>query len=476
MPRPSILSAGLRRSGRLTASALLAFVLAGPGMAAADDGSSGPAVTRFTLENGMEGVVIEDHRAPVVTHMVWYRVGAADEAQGKSGIAHFLEHLLFKGTDDIASGEFSKIIAANGGQDNAFTSLDYTAYYQRIARDRLELVMKMEADRMRDLELTEKDVVTERDVVIEERSSRTDNDPGALFREQMNAALYLNHPYGIPVVGWRSEIDALNLEDAVSFYERFYAPNNAILVVAGDVTPAEVEALAKKHYGPVEPTDARPQPRPQEPPQLAERRLTMEDARVRQPYLSRSYLVPSYLTGEPGEGAALAVMAEILGGGLTAPLSRDLVLDQKIALNAGSWYSGVARDDTSFGVYAVPVDGMSLDDLEAQVDATIARLKDEGPTDEELARAKTVLVSSAIYSQDSQAAMARQYGAALTIGHTVEDVKRWPADIEAVDAEAVRKAVASLRREASVTGYLLKADDEAVQKADAGKTTEGAAQ
>ena len=179
--------------------------------------------TTFTLENGMEVVVLEDHRAPVVVHMVWYRIGAADEPSGTSGIAHFLEHLLFKGTDDLAAGEFSEIVSANGGSDNAFTSWDYTAYFQRVAADRLDLMMTMEADRMRDLQISETDVLTERDVILEERSQRTDSDPGALFSEQRRAAQYLNHPYGIPVIGWRHEMEQLSMEDALSFYQTFYA-------------------------------------------------------------------------------------------------------------------------------------------------------------------------------------------------------------------------------------------------------------
>ena len=228
---------------RLALAILTPFFFAFPALAA--------EVTTFKLDNGMDIVVLEDHRAPVVVHMVWYRVGAADEPPGKSGIAHFLEHLLFKGTDDLEAGELSAIVARNGGSDNAVTSWDYTAYFQRIAADRLELMMEMEADRMRDLRMTPQDVATERQVVLEERGQRVDSEPNALFREQRNAAQYLNHPYGIPVIGWRHEMEQLNRDDAFSFYRRYYAPNNAILVVAGDVLPDDVLALAKKYYGPL---------------------------------------------------------------------------------------------------------------------------------------------------------------------------------------------------------------------------------
>ncbi len=226
------------------------------------------AVTDFTLENGMEVVVIEDHRAPVVTHMVWYKIGAADEPPGHSGIAHFFEHLMFKGTDEIKPGEFSAIVEAQGGNDNAFTSWDYTAYFQRVAADRLDLMMKMEADRMRDLHLTDDVVKTERGVILEERNQRIDSDPGSLMQEQAKAALYLNHPYGVPIIGWRHEIEPLNLKDALAFYHTNYAPNNAILVVAGDVTPDEVRAYGRSTLWPAE-TNPRPGRRAYSPDRTA---------------------------------------------------------------------------------------------------------------------------------------------------------------------------------------------------------------
>ncbi|NJM83889.1 MAG: insulinase family protein, partial [Tabrizicola sp.] len=226
-------------------------------------------VTNFQLENGLDVVVIEDHRAPVVVNMIWYRVGAADEPAGHSGIAHFLEHLMFKGTDKVAPGAFSATVEAQGGDDNAFTSWDYTAYFQRVAADRLDLMMEMEADRMRNLRLLEEDVLTERQVILEERSQRTDSSPGSLLSEQMRAAQYLSSPYGVPIIGWRHEMAQLSREDALEYYERFYAPNNAILIVAGDVDPEEVRKLAEAHYGPLAPSAGiSPRLRPQEPPQL----------------------------------------------------------------------------------------------------------------------------------------------------------------------------------------------------------------
>ncbi|MEM7189731.1 MAG: pitrilysin family protein [Pseudomonadota bacterium] len=418
-------------------------------------------VTAFALDNGMDVVVIEDHRAPVVTHMVWYRVGSADEPRGVSGIAHFLEHLMFKGTDEIPDGAFSKIIAANGGQDNAFTSYDYTGYFQKIASDRLELVMKMEADRMVDVVITEEHVRTEREVIIEERNSRTDNSPDALFSEQMRAALYLNHAYGVPIIGWRHEMEELSLEDALTFYERYYAPDNAILVVAGDVTPEQVRTLAEKYYGPLKPSGHPPDPRPQEPPQLAPRRMSMQDDRVRQEYVMRLYLVPGYEPSNPGNAAALSFLSSILGDGLSSRFSQSLQIDKKIAIGSGAWYSAQSRDDTSFGMYAIPAQGHTLEEVEAALDAEIERIATEGPTEEEVARVKRVIRASRIFAQDSISSQARLYGAAMSMGFSVEDVQGWDAVVEAVTPEDVRVAAENwLDINRSVTGTLTRDGEE----------------
>lgn len=413
-----------------------------------------PPVTDFTLDNGLEVVVIEDHRAPVVTHMVWYRVGSADEPPGKSGIAHFLEHLMFKGTDEIPDGAFSKMVAAEGGTDNAFTSYDYTGYFQRIAADRLDKVMRMEADRMRNLRITEDHIAAERAVIIEERNLRTDNSPEALFGEQLRAAQYLNHHYGIPIIGWRHEMEELGLEDAQSWYDRYYAPDNAILVVAGDVTPEEVRDLAEKFYGPIAPSGNPPDPRPQEPPQLAARHLEMSDPRVGQDYMTRSYLVPAYDPDIPQQSAALSVLARIMGDGLGSRLAKSLEIEQKIAISTGAWYSSQSRDPTTFTLYGVPAEGVELQQIEAAIDAELARMVESGPSEEELERAKNVVRADYIFAEDSQFGLARNYGAALSMGFGVQDVQDWPDFIAAVTAEEVRDAAASLVIEHSVTGYL----------------------
>ncbi|MEM7269642.1 MAG: pitrilysin family protein [Pseudomonadota bacterium] len=433
---------------------LLLALIAAPALAQ-------PKVASFTLENGMQGVVIEDNRAPVVTHMVWYRVGAADEPPGKSGIAHYLEHLMFKGTDEIPEGAFSKIIAENGGQDNAFTAVDFTGYFQRIASDRLELVMKMEADRMTDLVLTEAVSLPERDVVLEERNQRTENDPGALFREQMDASLYLSHPYGIPIVGWKREIEGLTMEDALDFYRKHYSPDNAILVVAGDVAAEEVQRLAEIHYGVIEPAGIKPRVRPVEPPHRAARRLVMSDKRVRQPYMVRRYLTPSRRTGGDETAASLAMMAEILGGGVTSRLAKELTLNRKLTINVGAFYSGSSYDDGLFGLYGVPAPGVELQTVEDAIDEVMADFIANGPTEEELSRAKTVIRASEIYAQDSQSGLARRYGAGLSRGLSIERIQNWPQTLlEVTPDDVVAAAEEWVRDDYSVTGWLLQEEED----------------
>jgi zinc protease len=415
-------------------------------------------VTTFELENGMQVVVVEDHRAPVVTHMVWYKAGSADEPKGSSGVAHFLEHLLFKATDNMAAGELSATVAANGGRDNAFTSYDYTAYYQRIAADRLELMMKMEADRMENLALTPENIETERDVIIEERNMRTENNPRALFGEQMNAAQYLNHRYGVPVIGWMHEMQALDLDDALNFYDIYYSPNDAILVVAGDVDPAEVKTLAERYYGviPAEP-NLPERLRTQEPPQTAARRVIFRDPRVAQPYVNRSYLAPERDAGDQKDAAALTILAEILGGGTTSYLTEKLQFDTQVAVYSGAFYSGVSLDDTTFDLIVVPGPDVGLQQVEDAMDAALASFMQDGVDAEQLERIKLQLRAQQIYARDDADGVANRYGAALASGLTVADVQDWPDTLQAVTADdimAVAKKV--LRIEGSVTGWLAK--------------------
>jgi zinc protease len=414
-------------------------------------------VSQFTLDNGLQVVVIPDRRAPVVTHMVWYRVGSADEPQGAAGIAHFLEHLLFKGTQTLEPGEFSKIVRRHGGQDNAFTSRDYTGYHQRISRDRLDLVMGLEADRMANLVLTDEDVATELAVVLEERRSRIDNDPQSLLSEQVNAALYTAHPYGRPIIGWMAEVSKLTREDALAYYRIHYTPRNAIVVVAGDVTPEEVRALADKHYAPLQNTaDPGPRVRTPEPEPIAARRVQLVDARAATPVIQRTYLAPSYTTAGPGEAEALEVLAQVLGGGATSRLYRSLVVQSKSAVAAGASYSGDGLDSGTFVVYAVPAAGGKVDGVESELDAILAEIAADGVSDDELERSRNRLIASTVYSLDSQFQLAYMFGVALTNNRTVEDVVGWSERIEAVTGEAVKAAAGKvLRIERSVTGILL---------------------
>jgi zinc protease len=444
------------RAGR-TAARLFAIALSLLAGAATAQARELPRPETFTLRNGLQVVVITDRRAPVVTHMLWYRVGAADEPRGQSGVAHFFEHLMFKGTREIAPGEFSRTIARNGGDDNAFTSWDYTAYYERIARDRLELVMRMEADRMRNLRFSDETFASERDVIAEERRQRTDNSPGAILGERMRAMLWPHHPYGTPVIGWLHEINALDRETALQFYQTWYAPNNAILVVAGDVNAEELRPLAERYYGRLRPTrDLPARTWVSDPPNVGPMRVTHRDEKVRQPSMSRMYRAISYGTDEGRQAHALDVAMEILGGSETSRLYRALVEDQRIAVSAGAGGSTSGLGGGSASVWATPVEGVSLETLEAAVDRVIADYLRDGPTDAELARAKSSLSAAAIYARDSQESMANIYGASLAQGESIEDVVTWGDDIAAVTREeALTMARQTLDLDASVTGWLL---------------------
>ncbi|MGA7656643.1 MAG: pitrilysin family protein [Methylocella sp.] len=418
---------------------------------------AGPAITQAKLGNGLEIVVIEDHRAPVVTHMVWYRNGSADDPPGKSGIAHFLEHLMFKGTKSHPQGKFSELIADVGGQENAFTSNDYTAYFQRVAKEHLSVCMDYEADRMKNLVLTDEVVSPERDVVLEERRMRTDSDPSEQLGEALQAALFTQHPYGRPIIGWSHEIESLDRADALAYYDRFYTPENAILVVAGDVDAAEVIGLAEKYYGPIAARGAPPKRfRPHEPEPRAHRLVTLADEKVEQPMHQSIFLVPSYRSAAPGEAEALEVLAHVLGGGHTSLLFKTLVMEDKIAVTAGAHYQGTSVDDTRFYVFAVPAPGVSLERLDAAIDAVIAGAA-HGVQAADVRRAKTRLVADAIYAQDNQATLARWYGASLAAELRLEDVALWPERIEAVSAADVQKATRWLDKRRSVTGFLLPA-------------------
>lgn len=428
----------------------------------------------FTLANGLQVVVVPNHLSPVVVQAVAYKAGAADGLPAKNGIAHFLEHLMFKGTQKLAPGQFSMEVDKRGGSDNAYTTQDVTIYHQEIAKEHLDLVMGMEADRMVNLTLTDPIVLPERDVILQERLGRIDNEPGARLNEAMNAALYLNHPYRLPVIGWRHEIERYTTADAINFYDRFYAPNNAVLVVGGDVTVEEVRKLAEKHFGPIAAHAPVARERLQEPAPAAARRLTLADERVRQPYLLRRYLAPSLRQAEAAASAdaaaraepyALIVLGEILGGGSAGRLYRHMVVDQKSALSAGAGFDGKSYDLDTFTFYATPRQGGDMAAMEQALDAEIAAILKDGVAAEELAEAKQRLQIDAIKARDSIGGPTFLVAEALAKGRKLADVQAWPERIAAVTQEDVVEAARKyLRAENSVTGILLpKAPQEASQ-------------
>jgi zinc protease len=391
----------------------------------------------FKLDNGMEVVVVPNHRVPVITHMVWYKVGAAHEPVGTSGIAHFLEHLLFKGSENLAPGDFSKKIRSLGGNDNAFTSFDYTAYFQSIAAEHLETVMEMESGRMRGLAAPENEVLSERTVILEERNQRTDNDPAGQFAEYLRAALFVNHPYATPVLGWRSEMETLSHKDAYDFYNKHYAPNNAILIVSGDVEPKDVLALAQKHYGRHARVDVPKTSFTKIPPLDGVARITHTHPDIRQPQYQMMAFAPSY-TANNTDSLALQVMQEIMSGGSTSRLYKSLVVDQKIAVNVGLSYQANSLDQSMVSLYASPVPDSDLDVLETKIDNEIVTLIENGVTDEELTSAISRMQDAAIFVRDSVSGPAMTIGYSMATGASLDDIETWPSQIETVTAAQIQ--------------------------------------
>ena len=415
----------------------------------------------FVLPNGLEVVVIPNHRVPAVSHMLWYKVGAIDEPTGKSGIAHFLEHLMFKGTKTSKPGDFSAKIAKNGGNDNAFTSFDFTAYFQNIAVDKLPLVMGMEANRMQNLIFDNEEILKERDVIIEERSMRVDNKPASVLAEQMRAALYLHHPYGTPLIGWRHEIEALTKEDAERFYRKYYAPNNAVLIVAGDITAKKLKPLAEKYYGVLPRGESLERLVLQDPEPVAERRIILRDGRVKKPEITRYYLAPTQTAGQTQHAYALTVLAHIMGGTDTSRLYQALVVDKSLAASAYSYYDDLGLYKGIFAVKIVPNDSKEIDEAEEAADAVLAEIVAQGVTDEELQRAKDMLKAESIYARDGFRTLAYAFGQALTVGMPMEYVTNWDREIENVSKDDILAAAQYiLKKERSVIGILLPKEEE----------------
>ena len=413
--------------------------------ASADTAGAEWAPETFTLSNGMEVVILPDHRAPVVTHMVWYKVGAVDEAPGKSGIAHLFEHVMFKETDDLGPEEFTSVVQRNGGQLNAFTSYDYTAYYERVAKDRLELMMTMEADRMGDLIINddpEGPFISERDVVKEERRQRLDNNPGAILQEQVMSEFFKGHPYEITVIGNMDEVGALTPQDGLDFYKTWYRPNEAILIVAGDVTAEEVRPLAEATYGQLAANEESPTRGWREVSPISETlELEHSDPKVRQPSWDRWYMGTSFIQ-DPDLAMALTVGLDVLGGGQTSRLYQSLVEDQKVAIDASSWGWLTLHDSGPVGLSFTPAEGKTMDEVETAFMAEVEKVLEEGFTEAEVDRARNSLAASSIYQRDSQEGMANLYGRTLAVGGTIDDILNYPDNIRAVTKE---QAIDALR-------------------------------
>jgi zinc protease len=437
-------------SGRFPLVAFFLAVL----LSAAASAAQPPKTFQFVLQNGLQVIVVPDHRAPVVTQMLVYKVGAVDDPPGLSGLAHFFEHMMFRGTKSLPGAGFSQTIARNGGDDNAFTTHDYTVFHEQIARDKLRIVMHLEADRMANLDLSDSAVAAERDVVLEERRLRVDNDPEALTQEQAEAALFLSHPYGRPIAGWPDEIRHIGRTEAQDFYRRHYGPNNAILIVAGDTTVDEVRSAAEAEYGAVSPHELAARADYGQPPRLGETRLLIARSDAKVPMLLRIYRVQSYAEAAPGHAEALEVLARLLGGDASV-LYRRLVVERRLATDVSAAFDGYARDAGEFIITAQPRPGVSLEALEHGLDDAMAPYLRKPPSKAELSRAKIQLTSGATFRRDSQFDMASAYARALAVGLTPYDVQQWPSRIQAVSAKDVRDAASdSLLRKESVTAYL----------------------
>ncbi len=413
-------------------------------------------IENFTLKNGLEVIVIPNHRVPAVSHTLWYKIGAADDPSGKSGLAHYHEHAMFLGTEKYKSGEYSNIISRNGGEQNAFTGHDATAYYINISKENLPLAMEMEADRMGRLTASDADMEKEKQVIIEERRMRVDNNPDALLAEQVNATLFRNHPYHLPVIGWQHEMNALTKQDVLDFHKKWYHPNNAILIVSGDVTAAEVKPLAEKYYGKLPKADVPVRIWNDEPPQRAQRRITMHHSQVTQPELSRVYSTSSLGYGKKEEAIPLFILAQVLGGGKTSRLYRALVTQQKLASEVSVDYNGFARGPSEFSINLIPDQGVNPAKLEEAADKELEIFLKNGLTDEELSRAKILLKAETIFARDGLSGIANIMGWVRMIGLTTDYFTNWSKLVDNISAQEVLAAAKNtLKSEQSVTALLL---------------------
>ncbi len=419
------------------------------------------------LENGLQVVLVENHRAPVVTQMLWYKVGGADEPKGQSGLTHFLEHLMFKGTRTVPSGEFSKRISSMGGQDNAFTTQDSTTYYQSIARRYLPVVMAMEADRMQNLNLSAQDIESERQVILQERKQRYDNNPTGRFWEQVNQRVFANHPYGVPVIGWESDVKSLTKEQIMAYYQQWYVPNNAVLIISGDITMDELLPLAQKYYGGIKANWALPVRHPELEPIARDTNETMvkDDSQVKQAIWSRVYPVPRLTQDVLIQSDALSVLADILGGSSTGILYQTLVVEKKLAAKASVSYDGISRAIGQLTISVIPLDGVALSDIDIAVDNMLSQLLQSGMDAKRISQSKESIITQADYARDSLDGPPSIIGNYLISGASLNILEDFSRRIAAVDKTAVdtvlKKLVESKADERfypPVTAYLLPED------------------
>ena len=430
-------------------------------------------VYSFMLDNGMKVLVKPDHRSPVAVSQVWYKVGGSYEYDGVTGVSHALEHMMFKGTENLKPGEFSEIIAANGGSENAFTGKDYTAYFQRISSDRLELCLQHEADRMRNLQLNEGEFKKEIEVIKEERRSRTDDKPTSLTYERFNAAAFINSSYQQPIIGWMEDLDSMRLEDLSQWYKTWYAPNNATLVVAGDVDPEQVRGWAEKYFGVLKPSNIVPPKPRREVEQMGERRITVKvPAKV--PYLLMGYKVPVMNTAEDEKDIyALEVLAGVLDGGDSSRLSQYLVRNSEIATSAGAGYDPYARQQTLFLFDGTPREGHTIKELESAIKKQILKIQKELPSLQELDRVKAQVMASSVYEKDSVFYQAMQLGTLETVGVGWQKKDEYLKKIQQVTAEQVRAVAKKYLQGDSLTVAVLDPQSTDTNKQRKGATVTG---
>lgn len=413
-------------------------------------------IEQFRLANGMEVVVLPNHRIPAVTHMMWYRVGAGEDPQGKSGLAHYLEHMMFQGTKKYSPGQLNTIVMQHGGQMNAFTGHDATSYFISIAKEHLPLVMEMEADRLRGLAPTDANAIKERSVIIEERRQVVENNPQAMLSEQMNAMLFRHHVYGTPVIGWKHEMEGLTKQDVLAFHNRYYTASNAILVIAGDITAKEAKPLVEKYYGRLPKAPVPTRHWLDEPPHLATRQIELRHANVKQPQWQRLYATASMGYGTRNQVLPLYLFSQILGGGKNSRLYQALVVEQKIASAVDTGYTGLSFGPGRFSISVVPEKGVDMATIEKAVDAVLANALNTPPTPEETTRSKTLLKSETLYARDSLSGIAHIMGWLRIIGMEPQFYNEWPRLVDAITTSDVELAIRdNLVKERSVTGLLL---------------------